>query len=161
MIIGKARYLALTGFNYVAHVVPPLTHPNITGRTSSHSTAILTAENEEDRRNFAIVTDFCKGMGDNICDALDSWYYNQLQHQVFKYRNVNPIQYLDHFKDQWVNLNEQVIKELTDYYLRGWKPDDKHITGFALRLDEEQAQLKINDITIPLEQKKNHYMIQM
>ncbi len=84
MIIGDARYLALTGLNYVPPVAPPLAHPNINGRTSSHNTAVLTIENEEARRNYAIVTGFHKGIGDNICDALDSWYYIQLQHRVFK-----------------------------------------------------------------------------
>ncbi len=110
MIIGDARYLALTGLNYVAPVSPPLTHPNITAQTTRHNTDFLTTENEEARRNFAIVTGFTKGLGENIRDALDSRYYIQLQHIVFKYRNVTPIQYLIHLKDQWVILDKQVTK---------------------------------------------------
>ncbi len=47
MIIGDARYLALTGLNYVAPVSPPLTHPNITAHTTRHNTVVLTTENEE------------------------------------------------------------------------------------------------------------------
>ncbi len=48
-----------------------------------------------------------------------------------------------------------------DHYLRGWNPEDKHIKGFALRLDKEQADLLNDDVTITLDQKKTHYMLQM
>ncbi len=119
MIIGDARYLVLMGLNYVAHVSQRLIHPNITTQTRRHNTAVLITENEEAQRNYAIVTGFNKGLGDNICDALDSLYYIQLQHHVFKYRNVMPLQYLTHHKAQWVILDIQVTKELTDHYLRG------------------------------------------
>ncbi len=115
---------------------------------------MLTTENEEAQRNYAIVTGFTKGLRDNIRDALDSRYYIQLKHRVFKYRSVTPIQYLTHIKDQWVILDKQVTKELTDHYLRGWNQDDKHIKGFALRLDEEQADLLNDGITITADQKK-------
>ena len=54
MIIGDARYLALTGLNYVAPVSPPLTHPNITATTTRHNTAVLTTENEEAQRNWNV-----------------------------------------------------------------------------------------------------------
>ena len=99
-IVGVARYLALKGFNYAKPLVPPLTHTEITARRNSHNTALLTAENEEEWQHFAIVTGFRKGMGDNIRNVLDSCYYNQLQHCVLKYRNVTPIQYLDHLTNQ-------------------------------------------------------------
>ncbi len=61
-IIGVTRYLTLMSFNYVQPLVPALTHPVITAWTNSHNRALLTAENKEEQRNFAIVTGFCKGM---------------------------------------------------------------------------------------------------
>ncbi len=112
--------------------------------------SLLTTENEEEQHNFTIITDFCKGMGQVIRDALDSHYFNQLQHHVLKSRNLTPSKYLEHLKDQWVILDEQVIKELTNHFMRGWKPDEEHITGFLLRLDEKPKLLK-DGITITLE----------
>ena len=117
--------------------MPALRHPTITARTSAHNTAIYTAENEEDLCNYTVVKGFCKIMSMKICDTLDIQYFNQLKHSILNYQNVRPHNYLVHLKTVWVIMDKQVIRELTGHYYWGWKPDEEHITGFVVRLNEE------------------------
>ena len=73
-----ARYLATTGFQYVAPTQPPNRHAEIVPATTAHRSALLTAENDLLKHNWAIVKGFRRALSLNIQDALDSCYHNQL-----------------------------------------------------------------------------------
>jgi len=92
---------------------------------------------------------------------LDLCYHNQLKHGVLHYRNVHPRQYIAHLKTVWVILDKRIKDELTKNYYRGWNDTDEHITGFALRLDDEQAKLASDGLEISVADKLQHYMLQM
>ena len=55
--------------------------------------------------------------------------------------NVHPRQYIAHLKTVWVILDKRIKDELTKNFYRGWNDTEEHITGFARRLDDEQAKL--------------------
>ena len=52
------RYLATTGLAYVVPIVPPLMHTGIHPTTSSHRSALLTAENDVKRHDWSIMKGF-------------------------------------------------------------------------------------------------------
>jgi hypothetical protein len=51
--------------------------------------------------------------------------------------------------------------QLKKNYYRGWDENEEHLTAFALRLDEEQAKLLSDGITITTIDKCQHYMLQI
>ena len=123
--------------------------------------ALLTAENDLVRHDWAIVKGFRRAISNNIRDALDLCYHTQLKHRVLHYRNLHPRQYIAHLKTVWVILDKRIKDELTKNYYRGWNDTDEHITGFALRLDDEQAKLFSDGLEISTVDKLQHYMLQM
>jgi hypothetical protein len=155
------RYLATTGLIYNAPEEPPIRHSGIHPTTTAHRVALLTAENDVARHDWAIVKGFRRAISTNIRDALDLRYHNQLKHRVLHYRNVHPRQYITHLKTVWVILDERIKDELTKNYYRGWNDTDEHITGFAIRLDDEQAKLASDGLQISNVDKLQHYMLQM
>ena len=61
---------------------PPTRHAGIHGTTAAHRAALLTAENDVERHDWAIIKGFQRAISSNIQGALDLWYHNQLKHQV-------------------------------------------------------------------------------
>ena len=155
------RYLATTGIEYIAPTEPPIRHAGIHGTTTAHRAALLTAENDVERHDWAIIKGFRRAISSNIRDALDLRYHNQLKHRVLHYRNVHPRQYIAHLKTVWVILDERIKDELTKNFYRGWNDTEEHITGFARRLDDEQAKLASDGLEISTVDKLQHYMLQM
>ena len=86
-------------------------------------------------------------------NALCSKYYEQLKEDTFKYKRIKPRQYLTELETKWVFLDERQRKTLIDNFERGWE-ENEHISAFATRLDDEQAKLLADGITISDENKK-------
>ena len=122
---------------------------------------VLNVENDLLKHDWAVVKGFRWAINENICDVLDRCYHNQLKHFVLHYKNVLPRRYFTHLKDRWVILDERMTDQLKKNYYRGWDENDEHLTAFALRLDEEQAKLLSNGITITNIDKCQHYMLQI
>ena len=87
-------------------------------------------------------------------NALCSKYYEQLREDTFKYKHIKPRQYITKLETKWVLLDERQRKVLIDNFERGWE-ENEHISAFATRLDDEQAKLLADGITISKE-IKNH-----
>jgi hypothetical protein len=159
LIDGPVKYLARTGLIYVEPVKPTPQHPTINIGTAA---IIKQKEVENDLwlRDYAVLLGFIKGCGENMRDALCSKYYEQLKEDTFKYKRIKPRQYLTELETKWVFLDERQRKTLIDNYERGWE-ENEHISAFATRLDDEQAKLLADGITISDENKKSHYILEM
>ena len=66
------RYFETTGLQYVAPIEPPNRHPEILPATTAHRSALLTADNDLLKHDWAIILGFRRAIGLNIRDALDS-----------------------------------------------------------------------------------------
>ena len=99
-------------------------------------------------------------MGELICAAVDVKFYEDLLHHVYGYDDVWPIDHFDEI-DQHVPLDEPARKECCDHYLRGWqlsKSKPETTRKFRRRLDDEQAALLRDGITISDTDKLEHYL---
>ena len=101
------------GFQYVAPTQPLNRHAEIVPTTTAHQLALLTAENDLLKHDWAIVKGFGRALSLNIQDTLDSRYHNQLKHSVLQYRNVLPRQYIQHLKTVWVMMDKRIWNKLT------------------------------------------------
>ena len=114
-------------------------------------------------RDWAVVSGFKRGMCELIRLAVDAEYYEDLSHHVYGYDDIWPIDHFDEI-DTHVPLDEPAKKECRDHYLRGWqlssaKPET--IIKFRRRLNEEQAALLRDGITITNADKLEHYLLQI
>ena len=82
-------------------------------------TRVLNAENDLLKHDWAVVKGFRRAIGENIRDALDGRYHNQLKHRVLQYKNILPRKYFTHLKDTWVILDERMTDQLKKNYYRG------------------------------------------
>ena len=122
-------------------------------------------ENNLAKRDFAVVTGFCRGAGELIREALDSEYYEDLSHVRYGYDEVKPREYIVHLEDEHCPLDEGAKASERDHFFRGWErsstPRPETIKKFAKRLDEEQETLGNDGITISDADKKEHYLMQV
>ena len=58
-------------------------------------------------------------------------------------------------------MDERIRDELTKNYYCSWNDQEDHITGFARRLDNDQAKLLSDGLVISGVDKLQHYMLQM
>ena len=167
LIIGSAR-LAADYPNFPAFVEPtqPPNTPNYpqANPTGAQERAAR-ATNDLLKRDWAVVSGFRRGMGELIREALDSKYYEDLDHMVHGYDDVSPRDFIVHLEDEWCPLDEQAIKEVREHYFRGWQhsaqPKPEGLKKFAKRLDEEQAALAADGVTISDGDKERHYLLQV
>ena len=101
-----------------------------------------------------------EGMSQNIREALDEEYHQQVGHSLLKYRKVEPKQYLNHLAKKWCRLSTKIIRELKEGYFMPWC-QTKHIIEFTKNLNKGQEELLKDGITISDESKIQHYMKQM
>ena len=155
------KYLADTQDTYIEPTKPPQNHAGVLVRNPTQTQVrILTAINDLLKQDYATVLGFRKGVGQNVRDALDKKYWEQLEVPVFLYKTVKPRDYITNL-DKWVRLDERQIKELRKHFERGWEADE-HITAFALRLDKEQKQLlEEAAVTVTDVDKNLHYMLEI
>jgi hypothetical protein len=93
-------------------------------------------------------------------DTLDKQFYLQLKHCHSAYRNITPIQILEHLNTIWCPLNVQSKKKLKDAYFAKWD-SPKHLTAFGKRLNDNQNALICLDITISDKDKLQFYLKQI
>ena len=118
MVIGTARYQTDTTLVYIAPTQPPNRHASINDRSTSAQRDEYNAENNLLKRDWAVVTGFKKAVGENIRDALDSAFYEQLKAKTYAYIKLWPRDYIDHLKRKWCRLTNKIIHELQTRYRR-------------------------------------------
>ncbi len=93
-------------------------------------------------------------------DALEKNWYSQLKHLHTAYRNVQPIQILNHLNTQWCPLNVHAKKLLKAEYWTKWD-GDIHLTAFGKCLNDELIRIERFGITISDKEKLQLYLEQM
>ena len=145
---------------YIEPTRPGVTHTGIEPTMPGHLREQYTREHEESKSNFGLVTGFRRGTGDNIRDAIDEKYYEQLIEEIFAYKNVRPKQYIDHLENVWCSLDATAIRELRKEYVKPWN-QEVHISAFGKALNREQTRLQAEGITINDTTKFEHYIAEM
>ena len=98
VIMGAVKYQSETGLNMIDPTKPPNTYAGIAAASTAHNTRVLTAENDLLKHDWAKVTGFLTGAGENLRDALDPKYYDQLSEPSFRYKRIHPRHYFVHLK---------------------------------------------------------------
>ena len=92
------------------------------------------------KHNYTVLMGFRTGVSENIHDALELQYYEQMYEDIFKYKCVLPRRYIKHLELKWVILDKVQIEKMIGNYKRGWSPEE-HFTTFAKRLSREQKKM--------------------
>jgi hypothetical protein len=159
-IIGEDKYQHLTNLTWVQETELGPHNPAITDATATHTRKRMEQEWERTRETWAIRKGFLKGVTANIRDALDKNWYSQLKHLHTAYRNVQPIQILEHLNTRWCPLDVNAKKQIKVEYWTKW--DCKlHLTAFGKQLDDEQIRIERFGITISDKDKLRFYLEQM
>ena len=159
-VIGTVRYLAEAGLNYVVPVQPvDAPPPAVAGGTAAVIRA-WESTNDLDRRNFAIFKGFKSAICENIRDALDLQYYEQIREVTFGFKRRTFRSYIEHLEAHWCILDCKTIESLKQNWKRDWGAEE-HITGYSRRLDQEQATLARDNILIADADKLHQYILQM
>ena len=116
-IVGLAQYTTEAGFNYVNPAQPPNIHlSNIACGTALHIHT-WEADNDLQRRNYAVFGGFKIGICRNLRDALDLRYYEQVRETTFGYKRRTFRHYIEHLEEYWCMLNCKTIESLK----QNWK----------------------------------------
>ena len=90
VVIGTARYQTDTTLVYILPAQPPNHHASINDRLTSAQREKFNAKNNLLKRDWAVVIGFKKAVGENIRDALDSAFYEQLKPKTYAYIKLWP-----------------------------------------------------------------------
>jgi hypothetical protein len=93
-------------------------------------------------------------------DALDKNWYSQLKHLHTAYRNVQPIQILEHLNTRWCPLDVNAKKQIKAEYWTEWDCE-LHLTAFGKCLDDKQIPIERFGFTISDKDKLQFYLEQM
>ena len=85
---------------------------------------------ERTRETWAIRKGFLCGVAANMREALDENWYSHLKHLHTAYRNVQPIQILNHLNTRWCPLDVHAKKIIKAEYWTEWD-GDMHLTAFG------------------------------
>ena len=161
VIYGAEKYRAITERDYIQPERPAHQHPDIfitnPRAPTQQQVKNLEAQNDQWKSDFAVYSGFCKGVKENLMQALDARYYKQLRHTRYKYRDVTPRMFIEHLESKWVFLDEMQKQQLKDDYVRGWDTDE-HISAFVRRLSEDQRNLGHDGIIISDVDKNQHFV---
>ena len=102
MVVGVFRYLSDTTNNYVAPTQPPNRQADVTDRSTQAQHNEMKTKNDILKQNWAVVTDWKKAIGENIRDALDTAFYNQLKEKTYNYIKLWPQDYINHLEGNGV-----------------------------------------------------------
>ena len=118
MIIGAAR-LAADYPALEAYVQPdqPYKDPNsgLGARPLADDIRDVKTANDTLKQDWAVLSGFRRGMTENIREALDAEYYEDLDHHVYGYDDVWPEDFFDEVNIH-VPLDESAIKECREEY---------------------------------------------
>ena len=163
-ILGGDEYEETTGIaanDYDPSLAKPGAYDeDITSRTTDHARERMTAERNEEIRWWYKRRGLHRGLRENLQDALDSTYYEQLEDDITGYETVTPKQFLEHLRNIWCRLDTAAIQEMKDEYYANWDPN-MHITKYINSLQKGQKQLARDNIIINNEDKLHHFILQM
>ncbi len=151
-IIGEDKYNHLTNLTWVLETEPGNYNPAITDATVTHSQKHMEQEWQRTRKTWATRKGFLHGVAANMRNALDKNWYSQLKHIHTAYRNMTPIQLLEHLNSWWCPIDIHAKKKLKQDYYRKWD-NEIHLTAFGKHLDDKQTNIKHFGITISNEDK--------
>ena len=165
IVTGATEYLTITtaagtALAYVAEAAPIAFNPAITQATTDYQMKKKMAEWDAKRESWYTLCGVEDGLCMNFRDAVDEQYYRQLKKPIIGYRGLKIKNYLNHLKTKWCKLDTNAIMQMKASYYEKWNPIT-HITDFGKRLDEDQAQLAISNITISAADKQQFYIEQM
>ena len=158
-VVGDALYTDKTGKTYILPTEPQVFDSRIRADTPDHLLKKYTAQNDQKIESWSVLLGARAAVKENIMDAVDLTYYEQLKDEVLGYKQVSILEYIDHLKS-WCKINATARKEMKDEYFSGWA-EDEHITAFAARLKRGKKELAVNDITVTDEEICDHYVIEM
>jgi hypothetical protein len=115
-IISKDKYQHLTNLTWVQETEPGPYDPLIDGITPTYASKCMEQEWEQHRETWAIRKGFLCCLAANTRDALDENWYSQLNHLHTAYRNVQPIQILEHLNTPWCPLDVHAKKLIKAEY---------------------------------------------
>jgi hypothetical protein len=159
-IISEDEYQHLTNLTWVQETEPETYDPVINDTTATHTRKRMEQEWEQTCKTWAIRKGFLCGVTANMRDALDKNWYSQLKHLHTAYRNVQPIQILNHLNTRWCPLDMHAKKLLKAEYWAKWD-GDIHLTAFGKCLDDRQIRIKRFGISISDEDKLQFFLKQM
>ena len=127
--------------------------------TPEHLLKQYTTQNDQKIESWSVLLGARAATKENIMDAADLMYYEQLKDEVLEYKQVHTIDYLNHLKS-WCKMNATARKAMKDEYFSGWAPDE-HITAFAAWLKRGKKKLAVNGVTVTDDETRDHYVIEM
>ena len=160
-VIGATKYAEETGQKYIQPTQPETYDSNITKDTPAYEREMLVAKNEEARENWYVRKGTIRGIADNIRDALDPTYYQQLKNKRLKYKNLSVQDYFQHLDTHWGKITIEMEIKLKQEYYEVWDHGRIHITDFKERLDKDQEELQEDKIIISDHDKLVFYVQQM
>ena len=146
------EYLRITQLVYVEPRPVEAFNPAITQTTTDYQTKKKAAEYEELREAWYTRKGLILGIGENIQDALDERYYEQLRRKIVGYKGVKITDYFKHLVEKWCKIDTSTIKQMKKEYYEPWDPEE-HIIEFVKRLNDDQDALEANGITISNDDK--------
>lgn len=160
LVIGAARYLTKTQLAYVPEVRPPPFNTAITAATTDFQRDKKQAEHEERKEQYAILEGAVTGISENIRDALDTMYHEQLEDETIGYTTVEIKDYFDHLTSQWCKLTTTMRAKMKEEFYEEWGTEE-HITALVKRLTRKQKELLDIGIVIQDQDKIDHFIKQM
>ena len=103
-----------------------------------------------------------RGVTQNFRDAIDSRYYEELEDRYDGYKNVTIKEFFDHLNDVHCVLGLEAVESEKQHYFRDVAFDkNTTVAKFAKTLNDEQANLRRDDIIIPDADKQHHFLMQI
>ena len=160
-IIGAARFTADNPLlpPFLQPAQPP-NSPVVPANATAAQIRFATDLNNLLKRDWAVVQGFCRGVGENIRDALDLEFHAALEHNTYEFLNVLPRQYIVHLETNFCPLDAQAIADLKSNYNRGMEQNEQ-LLKFGTRLDQEQDNLAVDGVIITNDDKFNHYLTEI
>jgi hypothetical protein len=160
-VMETAAYTALSGQTWINETLPAAFDATIGTTTSAYNMSKRSAEHEDRRYAFATLVGIRKGLTENIRDAMEPQYYQQLKAKTIGYKKVTVKQYIAHLDDQWCKLDTMAVVEMKKGFFQPWDQSQQHLTEYSRRLEEEQEALKDAGVTIHDKEKLLHFIQQV
>jgi hypothetical protein len=147
---------------YVAPTKPPDYDTTIDINTPTYLRKRLEEENEQKKHDYFTWKGASRGMAENLCDAMDKQYYDQLEHSIIGMKNVTTLQIMKHLDTVWVPMTTKEKRRIKADYYKAWDvASGVSLSAFTKALNERKIELIQHNITIEEEDMMEHYMVQM
>ena len=117
-IIGAARY-TLDNPAMPTYIEPAQPANTLTFSNNASGAVIKAAKdaNNLEKRNWAAICRFRRGVNENIRDTLDLHFYSALENEDYGYLNVPPRQYFVHLEQEYCPLDVIAIDDIKSHAL--------------------------------------------